>query len=62
MLEKIEHPERGRITGPTTPLRLDGLGRCRPPRALLSARQAEIDGGGPGSPEEIAGLKARAMS
>ncbi len=59
MLEEIDHPELGRITVPTSPLRLHGLAKA--PAAAsptIGQHNAEIYGGWLGlSAEELAALK-----
>ncbi len=59
MLEEIDHPELGRITVPTTPLRLHGLGKAPAgPSPLIGQHNAEIYGGWLGlSDGEIAALR-----
>jgi CoA:oxalate CoA-transferase len=63
MLEEIEHPELGRITVPTTPLRLHGLGKApAAPSPKVGQHNAEIYGGWLGlSADEIAALKAEGV-
>jgi crotonobetainyl-CoA:carnitine CoA-transferase CaiB-like acyl-CoA transferase len=59
MLEEIDHPELGRITVPTTPLRLHGLAKAPAgPSPTVGQHNAEIYGGWLGlSAAEIAVLK-----
>ena len=59
MLEEIDHPELGRITVPTTPLRLHGLAKApAAPSPRIGQDNAEIYGGWLGlSASEIAALK-----
>src|SRR5271154_6696919 len=63
MLEEIDHPELGRITVPTTPLRLHGLGKAPAgPSPVVGQHNAEIYGDWLGlSPEEIAALQAEGV-
>ncbi len=60
MLEEIDHPELGRITVPTTPLRLHGLAKApAAPSPRIGQHNFEIYGGWLGLSEgEIAALKA----
>jgi crotonobetainyl-CoA:carnitine CoA-transferase CaiB-like acyl-CoA transferase len=59
MLAEINHPELGRITVPTTPLRLHGLGKApAAPSPTIGQHNAEIYGGWLGlSAAELARLK-----
>lgn len=59
MLEEIDHPELGRITVPTTPLRLHGLAKApAAPNPLVGQHNTEIYGGWLGlSADEIAALR-----
>jgi CoA:oxalate CoA-transferase len=63
MLEEIDHPELGRITVPTTPLRLHGLGKApAAPSPRVGQHNAEIYGGWLGlSVVEIGALKAEGV-
>jgi len=63
MLEEIDHPELGRVTVPTTPLRLHGLGKAPAgPSPRVGQHNAEIYGGWLGlSASEIAALKAEGV-
>ncbi|HEX3865010.1 MAG TPA: CoA transferase [Stellaceae bacterium] len=59
MLEEIDHPELGRITVPTTPLRLHGLPRPPSiPSPKIGQHNADVYGGWLGLPEnELVALK-----
>jgi CoA:oxalate CoA-transferase len=63
MLEEIDHPELGRITVPTSPLRLHGLAKAPAgPSPLVGQHNAEIYGGWLGlSADEIAALQAEGV-
>ena len=63
MLEEIDHPELGRITVPTTPLRLHGLAKAPAgPSPRIGQHNLEIYGGWLGLSEgEIAALKAEGV-
>jgi CoA:oxalate CoA-transferase len=63
MLEEIDHPELGRITVPTTPLRLHGLAKAPAgPSPRIGQHNLEIYGGWLGlSGDEIAALKAEGV-
>jgi len=63
MLEEIDHPELGRITVPTTPLRLHGLAKAPAgPSPRVGQHNAEIYGGWLGlSADELAALKAEGV-
>jgi len=63
MLEEIDHPELGRITVPTTPLRLHGLAKAPAgPSPRVGQHNAEIYGSWLGlSADEIAGLKDKGV-
>jgi crotonobetainyl-CoA:carnitine CoA-transferase CaiB-like acyl-CoA transferase len=60
MLERIDHPELGRIVVPTSPLRLHGAERVRTaPSPTIGQHNAEVYGGWLGlSAGEISALKA----
>jgi CoA:oxalate CoA-transferase len=63
MLADIDHPELGRITVPTSPLRLHGLAKAPAgPSPTVGQHNAEIYGGWLGlSAKEIAALKAEGV-